>query len=162
MALKGQERTYEAHRSTLESKLKQLSDLARTAKSDRVRVVYEKQIEEVACELENIPTRATDKTDLDTPYRTALGKVNKLLKSPYKIWRNVDTREKHNLFYFIFDERLCYGVKSGYRTDKLPTAARLFEEFATANPLDVEMPGIEPGCNRHASNDSTAVARFGV
>ena len=31
-----------------------------------------------------------------------------------------------------------------YRTDKIPSAIRLFEEFVTTNSQDVEMAGIEP------------------
>ena len=82
-------------------------------------------------------------SDVDVPYRTALDKSTKLLKSPYDIWVSVDVREKQKMFYFIFDEKLAYSKKAGYRTDKLPSAVRLFEEFVCTNSHDVEMTRIE-------------------
>ena len=87
-------------------------------------------------------------TDLAIPYRTALSKAVKLLKSPYVIWFSLDVIEQHRLFYFIFEEKLSYNQESGYRTDKIPCAVRLFEEFTTSETHDVEMGEIESPCRR--------------
>ncbi len=91
-----------------------------------------------------------------TPYRTALNKAVGLLKNPYSVWINLDTKEKQSLFYFIFDRKLLYSKKEGYRTDKIPSSIKLFEEFVTTNSQDVEMGGIEPPCNREKYADLRA------
>lgn len=128
----------------LDQKIGELVDLARRSKSDAARGVYEKQIEDAAEErafLEGAPTLT--ETTLAVPYRTALEKVTVLLKSPYKVWFSLDVFEQHKLFFFIFDEKLAYSKKTGYRTDNLSCAVRLFEEFSIENSLDVEMAEIE-------------------
>jgi len=51
-------------------------------------------------------------------------------------------------FYFIFEKKLLYSKNEGYRTAEIPSAIRLFEDFATSNTHDVEMTGIEPVCRR--------------
>lgn len=136
------------HRQSLNDKVKELTGLIIRAKSEAVRVIYEKQLEEIALELETIGFVAVRDLDMSVPYQTALCKAGCLLKSPYKLWNSVDVLEKHRLYFFIFEEKLAYSKKEGYRTDNLPSAVRLFEEFACTNSHDVEMGGIEPPCRR--------------
>ena len=149
--LKKTETTKQNKVSVLEQKISQVTDLAINAKSQKVREVYEKQIEGYADQITEFETVSLGEIDFNVPYRTALEKATKLLESPYKIWSSVDTREQQKLFYFIFDERLSYSKKAGYRTDNLPSAVRLFEDFVISNSQDVEMAGIEPaselGCD---------------
>jgi len=133
----------------LEKKLADLTNLASDySKPELVRRAYEKQMEEVAGKIALSSEDTFEKIDLSIPYQTALDKATGLLRSPYNAWQKLEVKEQQGLFYFIFDEKLPYDKNTGYRTEKIPTAIRLFEEFATANPLDVEMPGIEPGCIR--------------
>ena len=139
------------HRQILRVKIKEITDLVIGAKSDAAKRAYEGQLEETALELEGIISGGADELDLSetsVPYRTALEKATGLLKSPYKIWNSVDVLEKHRLYFFIFEEKLAYSKKEGYRTDNLPSAVRLFEEFVCTNSHDVEMGGIEPPCRR--------------
>ena len=86
--------------------------------------------------------------DLNIPYRTALDKSVGMLKSPYKIWVNLSTKEKQDLFFFIFEKKLLYSKKEGYRTAQIPSAIRLFEDFATSDTHDVELTRIELVCRR--------------
>lgn len=144
--IKIQEENLEKRKKDLQEKINQLSEMAFEAKSNKVRQVYEKQIEEKVGELELIEVLPLEKLDTSIPYRTALNKAVGLVKSPYSIWSGMKSLEKHQLFYFIFDEKLEYSKKEGYRTGKLPYAVRLFEEFATSEPLDVEKGGFEPPC----------------
>ncbi len=132
----------------LKEKIARLADMAGTTKSDTVRGAYEKQIEELAPQLDKLEQDQEQAIEMDIPYRTALEKASILLKSPYKYWESVDVLEKQRLFFFIFDEKLPYSKNIGYRTDKIPMSTRLFEEFAVTNPLDVEMEGSEPSCNK--------------
>ena len=67
-----------------------------------------------------------------------------MLKSPYFTWQNLSVVEQQRYFFFVFDEKLSYSKKAGYRTDNLPSAVRLFEDFVTSNSQDVEMARIEP------------------
>ncbi len=53
-------------------------------------------------------------------------------------------REQHELFFFIFDAKLTYSKKDGYRTAETPTAARLFEGFAAVDSSTVDRTGFEP------------------
>ena len=53
-------------------------------------------------------------------------------------------REQHELFFFIFDKKLVYIKNQGYRTSEMPTAARLFEDFATVDSSNVDPSGFEP------------------
>lgn len=130
----------------LNEELRGLTERATKAKNDRIRGVYEKRMEEIAQTIEDSQGQTISGTDhLFTPYRTALNKATKLVKSPYVVWRKLDAREKHDLFHFIFDERIVYTKKEGYRTAEIPTAARLFEEFVVENSDYVRPPGLEPG-----------------
>ncbi len=129
----------------VEDEIRELTTLARRAKNDITRGVYEKQIEEAAYRLEQAQGLSTgSNTDFSVPYRTALGKATTLLKNPYAVWKDMGIEEQHGLFFFIFDEKLTYDPKSGYRTAETPTAIRLFEEFSEENSDNVDRTGFEP------------------
>ncbi len=132
----------------LENKIEQYANLMLATTSDTLKRTYEHRIERFAEEIKVIDSNMPQNLDLDIPYRTALGKVTGLLKSPYSVWVDLDTKEQQSLFYFIFDKKLSYSVKEGYRTAPIPSVIRLFEEFSTSDTLDVEMTGIEPVCRR--------------
>ncbi len=130
----------------LNEELRDLTERARKAQNERVRGVYEKRMEEIAQTIEDDQERNPSGSEhLFTPYRTALNKATKLVKSPYTVWRKLDARERHGLYFFLFDERIVYVRNEGYRTADIPTAARLFEEFVTKQPDYVRPPGLEPG-----------------
>ena len=117
--------------------------------SDLVVNEYEKAIETLAREKKELESSLlSNNTDTDIPYRTALDKSLELFKSPYKIWSNADLAEQHRLFFFVFDGKIPYSKKDGYRTASEPYAISLFREFATANPQHVEMVGFEPTCKK--------------
>ena len=136
-ALGAQETRLEQRRKGLKEKVAELADMARRAQSEAVRRAYEAQIEEATNELDGSEMPA-GKIDLDVPYRTALGKVFGLLKSPYAVWEKVDTAEKQRLFYFLFEAKLAYDKKEAYRTGDELSATRLFEELATSDSSSVD------------------------
>lgn len=143
-------------RLELEIKASRLTELVLASRSDDIKRVYEAQIDQVAKELTTLSTSA-ETVDLSIPYRTALDKAIELLKNPYMVWQNMNVLEQHRLFYFIFDEKLAYHHFDGYRTEKISTAARLFEEYAVENTQDVEMAGVEPACKGRTDRCSTSV-----
>lgn len=135
--LKTKEAIQTSQKSSLEKKAEQLTEKILTAKSSTLRNMFEVQLENVGKEIENLAVETDSEIDFSVPYRTVLDKTRVLLKSPYVIWKKLDVHEQHRLFYFIFDEKLPYDIKEGYRTDKIPQAIRLFEEFVVQNPFDV-------------------------
>jgi site-specific DNA recombinase len=141
--LKRQETLKEQHRKELEEKLRELSELSRTTRSDLVRRTYEQQMEATAKELERGGPNGT-KRDLGVPYRTALAKSTGMLKNPITIWEKVDVVEKHRLYFFLFEARLPYTKGEGFRTGELLSSTRIFEEFCDENSVDVDPTGFEP------------------
>lgn len=142
--LKGKETATERRRDALREKIRQLADAALKAKSEQVREAYEGQIEEATNELNNPANQSMVGIDLSVPYRTALGKATGLLKNPSIAWDALDLPERQKLFFFIFEQKLVYNLKTGYRTNETSTAAMLFEEFVSANTPSVEPAGFEP------------------
>jgi len=135
----------------LEKKIGELTTLILSAKLQSVKRAYERQIESASEEIELIEINTPiNNINLNIPYRTALERATGLLKSPYSIWITLGTKEQQNLFYFIFEEKLLYSKKDGYRTAQIPSVIRLFEDFATSNTHDVEMAGIEPACKENS------------
>ena len=154
----------EHHQSTAEQKIKtlkenvrELTGLAAKTKNEQVRGAYEDQIEEIAGELKEIKESSLQGIDFTIPYRTALNKAVGLLRNPRVTWKKSGVEEKHQLFYFIFDQKLEYSAVSGYRTAEIPRAARVFEEFVESNSDDVETGGIEPPCRNFSAEPSTSV-----
>ncbi len=152
---KGFEEASNRNKKIKEDELKELVSLMGRAKKQSVINVCERQIEELSDEIELLSGDSLEESDLDIPYQTALEKAQLLLKSPYKVWHSVDVVEKQRLFSFIFDEKLAYSKKAGYRTDNLPCAVRVFEEFVTTNSHDVEMARIEPASESGCDCEST-------
>ena len=117
--------------------------MAISARSDVLRSTYETQLEKTATELEQLPSEELEKIDLSIPYQTALEKSTTMLKSPYQLWETVSTAEKHNLFFFVFEEKLPYSKTEGYRTEEIPSGVKLFEEFGTPTTQHVDLRRFE-------------------
>lgn len=141
--LKRQQVLKKQNQDQLKEKVRGLSELARTARSDEVKRAYEDHIEETLREMAAEGSTAEER-DLNVPYRTALDKSTALLNNPVSIWDMVGVIEKHRLFYFLFEKRLAYTKGSGYRTANELSIARLFEDFANQNTDDVDPSGFEP------------------
>ena len=141
----------------LEAKAQGITNLILGTTSDTLKVAYEKQLEKLSQEIDAKPKLSPKQIDWSTPYRTALGKSTAMLKNPYAIWKSVGIAEQQQLFFFLFEGRLPYSQKTGYRTDVVPSAAMLFEDFAGQTTQDVEMGGIEPPCKDTDTAPSTRV-----
>ncbi len=128
------ERRKTDRKDLLERKVRDLSDMARQAKSESVRGVYETQIEEAIEEIEGLGSSPAIAWDLETPYRNALSKSITMLKNPIDIWDYVDTAEKNRLFFFIFLQKLPYDRIEGYRNAETLSTTRLFGAFVAENP----------------------------
>ncbi len=129
---------------SLEVKIDQFTELIINTKSDVLKKNYEKQLEKIVSEYEGKQKEMGQKIDFNIPYQTAIKKACQLLKSPYSVWEKVETKEKHNLFFFLFQDKLPYSKKDGYQTNKVPNAIRLFEDFVGSCTTDVDPTGLEP------------------
>ena len=129
-------------REDAQQKIRDLTEMTRTAKTEALKRVYEAELEMAVKELDTLPGELN--TDLKVPYRTALNKATGMLKNPISIWDTVDTVEKHRLFFFLFDARLAYSKTDGYRTANELAISRMFEEFCDENSDDVDRTGFEP------------------
>ena len=125
-------------------KLRDFANLAHKAKNDEVRSTYENLMKELAEEIKASHNKPLSEMDTNVPYRTALRKSRGLVKSPYSVWQKLSLQEQRGLFFFIFDEKLAYDPKDGYRTAEIRTAAKLFEEFVVSNSDYVDPTGFEP------------------
>lgn len=143
-AYKWQEYLVEQRKTELSKKLKELSEMARKAKSEAVVRTYETLIEEAATELEKMEAAGPVVRDLGIPYRTAFDKSMGMLKSPVSTWDLFDVHDQHRLFFFLFERKLAYTKNEGYRTGNELSKTRLFEELATTNSDDVDRTGFEP------------------
>ncbi len=143
--IKKSEAESDKKRNELQNKAKELTDLICNSKNELLKSAYETRLEEVMNEMESISSKGSIKSiDLSIPYRNSLDKVLSLVTNPYSVWEKMPVMEKHQLFFFLFEEKLAYSKKEGYRNDKLPYAVRVFEEFATSNSQDVEMVTLKP------------------
>jgi len=142
-ALEWQDNLARHRKLDLEVKIREFSELAREANSERVRRSYEVQMDDAAKELEELEHPLVSELDLSVPYRTALEKSTGMLKNPISIWDSVDVHEKHRLFFFLFEAKLAYTRNEGYRTGDSLSATRIFEEFVTSNARVVEVGRIE-------------------
>lgn len=133
------EKEREERKMELQKQIKELTNMARSAKSATLREVYENQIEETVSQLEEYKTKTISQVDLSIPYRTSVDKAMTFLKNPSDAWQEMNTKDKQQLFYFIFEVRLPYNHKDGYRTEKSPSSTRLFEDFTGVITLNVEM-----------------------
>lgn len=149
--LQSKETKIERSKKALNEQAREITALAVKAKSERLREMYEAQLENLADELEQADDNSMGGLDITTPYRTALSKAATMLKKPHIAWESMQVIEQQRLFYFIFEQKLAYNLKTGYRTTDIPSAARLFEQFVLENSPDVDLGRIElppPRCHR--------------
>ena len=142
--LKEQETIIVRRKNELTEKIQQLTNMASEAKSASLRSAYEMQIEKIMSDLDSIDNQAQASIDYNIPYQTALDKAIGLLKNPYSYWYKLTLQEQHELFFFIYEAKLPYDKKGGYRTSKIQSYTGLFEDFVTINSSSVDPRGIEP------------------
>lgn len=135
-------------KTELEDEIDAISKRISKTTSEPVIRQYEKQIERLALELEDLEEKTEIKYDYTVPNRTAVDQVMQVLKSPYVVWKNYDVRQKQRFFNFIFEQNLAYNKIQGYRTPNYVIPIRVFEDILPSEPVDVEVGGVEPPCNK--------------
>lgn len=153
---KEQERLRARREAEVRERIGKLTNLVLKTTNSSVRSAYEEQIENASRELEEL-VEGYDLSDkgLEIPYRNALNVATGLIRSPYSVWEKLEVEEKHQLFSFLFQEKLLYSKKGGYRNSKNTATAVLFAEFALANPRNVEVEEIESSSESFFESEST-------
>jgi len=123
----------------LKNDIEKYLELAFSTTSSTVRAHYEEKIEELEKKLKEIEQTGSVKIDLAIPYRTALDKVTEIAKNPYKIWTSSNLTEKKKLYYFFFDAKIQYDIKTRYRTVNPSILYRFFDGFEKSF-VDVDTP----------------------
>ncbi len=142
LEIKNMQQAQSRSKNEMKEKFNNLTNLIIKAKSEAMRDAYEKQAEEVVNNIKELNDEIHEDLDFSSPYRTVLCKAVNFLEHPNFIWSELSTKEQQDMFYFIFTEKLPYDIKEGYRTENIPSAVRLFEEFSENNILctpDVEI-----------------------
>lgn len=139
----------------LEEEIDVISKRISKSTSEPVIRQYEKQIEKLAIELEELEERTESEYDYNIPNRTATDQVMQAIKSPYVVWKNYDVRQKQRFFSFIFEQNLAYNKIQGYRTPNYVIPIRVFEDISPYEPVDVDSRGFEPLAYSTSRNRST-------
>jgi site-specific DNA recombinase len=88
----------------LEREVGKLTDAVIDTDNETLRKQYEKRLEEKSLELETLQADLASELTYEEPYRTSYEKITGMIKSPYSIWDNATTKQKQELFFFMFAE----------------------------------------------------------
>lgn len=144
----------------LEIEVGKLTDAVIDATNPILKKQYEKRLEEKTLELEKLQADLASELTYAEPYRTSYEKLNGMIKSPYSIWEKATTKQKQELFFFMFAEPLVYELEMGYRTPEKSCIYKLFDQFESGNSVDVEMGGVEPPSESGCDCESTVCRKF--
>ena len=142
----------------IQSEIRDLSKLARRASSERVRLEYEKQIEELGAQEEKLKEKNDPARKPKIEFRTALRMVFDYLENPYSKWIKGDLSDKNLVMSLVFEGLIFYDRGKGFRTAPLCLPLRVFEHFAVSKSQGVETEGIEPSSKGTAHGPSTGVS----
>ncbi len=112
--------------------------MAKRASSDRARLEYEKQIDELAKQEEKLNEETSPEKKRKIDFRTALRMVFDYLANPYDKWENGDLSDKKLVMNLVFEDVLLYDIGTGFRTAPLSLPLRVFEHFAISESRGVE------------------------
>ena len=138
------EKKIQEQRSNIKNEIEILVGRIKKSESERVRKIYEIQIDELAKQEERLGDKSIVLNHKKDDFRTALRMVFDYLKDPYYRWKNGSLAEKRMVLQLVFQGALPYDRGIGFRTAPLSLPLRVFEHFATSKSQDVEMAGIEP------------------
>ena len=127
----------------------QISTLAERVSKTQNEVVisqYEKQLEKLTLEENEIDENLDQNYDFKIPFETATKEVLSVLKDPYSVWIKYNIHQKQRFYNFMFEGNLSYSRKEGFETINYALPIRLFEQISTSNTVDVEVGGVEPPC----------------
>jgi len=144
----------------LEAEVGKLTDASIDTDNLILKKQYVKRLEEKSLKLEALLADLASELTYDEPYRTSFKKINGMVKSPYSIWEKATTKQKQELFFFMFAEPLVYELEMGYRTPEKSCLYKLFDQFESGNSVDVEMAGVEPASELGCDCASTVCSLF--
>ncbi len=137
------QRVNESEIEALQAQIDSLVIRISKATSDNVISVYEKQIDELMKQQEELRENSQE-TLTEFDFGTALDEIIKYVENPLEWWKRSVYNDKAMLLQTLFDGNLSYDLNSGFGTINLSLPAKVFltEEGQKINL--VEMAGIEP------------------
>ncbi len=129
---------------TNDERISSLAKMASVAKTQSIVSVYEKEIEKLVKENEEVQQKLTKMNRNLPDFGTAFDKVAGFIKSPYTTWENGDMKTKHTISNMVFHSKPSYDRKNGFGTADYAVVIKLFEQFATNNSKNVRPHGFEP------------------
>jgi site-specific DNA recombinase len=132
-----------AELGNIQGEIRNLAGMAKRASSDRARLEYEKQIDELAKQEEKLNEETSPEKKRKIDFRTALRMVFDYLANPYDKWENGDLSDKKLVMNLVFEDVLLYDIGTGFRTAPLSLPLRVFEHFATSKMQGVEAARVE-------------------
>jgi len=151
------ERKIENKREELLKDIELLVGRIKRTESERVRDIYEKQIDDLAQKERELASKNLVFNRKRGDFRTPLQMVFKYLKDPYIQWESGNLDEKRMVMQLVFEGVLHYDREVGFRTANLSLPLRVFEHFVTSKSQGVEMAGIEPASKGTNHKPSTSV-----
>ncbi len=131
----------------IEDEIDSYADLIPTARSPTIQKVYEKKIEKLSKEIEELQNSVALFVPENFDFGTALEEVFGYVESPYNIWTSGALDDKKLVLRLAFAEHLSVDPENGFGTAKPSIAYELFEQFGSTNSYDVKMKFL-PGTSR--------------
>lgn len=114
----------------IESQIDNLISASANITSPIVQKTYSDKIEKLAIRLESLKQNKSKPIDMQGICRTSMDEMSEFIKSPYKIWRNCDPRQKTELYGFIFKNDFAIGQNYECRTPELSLIYQYFQGFS--------------------------------
>lgn len=133
----------------LEKEISELVDKAAAAKSPLVTEKYEKKIDKLSKEQNNLEDSLQHNSEDESTFGTALDEVCGFLESPYSQWKADGLVGKRTVLKLAFEQKPAFHMENGFGTAKESLPLEIFKLVGENNLQDVEMARIELAC-RHA------------
>jgi len=160
--LDGQQARLERQLVDIKKQIDVLSDRVVRAMDEKLARVYEEHIIRSQRESEDLQEKLRSLGVSSVSFETALEVVFGFLKNPVVIWETEDINAKRLVLKLVFAEKLAYHPDLGFETAQKSKFVGLFETISANDSQDVEMPGVEPGCNEKRIGLLRSVECFNV
>lgn len=104
------------HKLALTEQISTLTERISKTKNEVVISQYEKQLEKLTLEENEIDENLDQNYDFNIPFETATKEVLSVLKDPYSVWTKYNIHQKQRFYNFMFEGNLSYSRIEGFET----------------------------------------------
>lgn len=137
-------KNHEKELNEVRAKIRNFLDKLSKTENENVIKTYEKEIEKLTNEEQQLENQAQLMRGTKLEFGTALDTTFNFIKNPYIYWMKDDLKSKQLVLKLVFDDRIIYDRQNGFGTAKLSLPLRVFELNALSNSNDVDPTGLEP------------------